>query len=80
MDSVNGCEENLHNALNKSGRHFFPPSPPVVFRLVIESTFSRIAGAFGKEGGWGGGGVRIRDRLLFVFGVVGSGHTRRLYI
>lgn len=50
---MNGCEENLHNALNKSGRHFFSPSPPVVFRLVIESTFSRIAGAFGKEGGVG---------------------------
>lgn len=28
---------------------------------------------------WGWGGVRIRDRRLFVFGVVGSGHTRRPY-
>lgn len=67
MDSVNGFEKNLHNALNKSGRHF-SPSPPVVFRLVIESTFPRIAGAFGR-------GFQNKGQAAFCFGVVGSGHT-----
>ncbi len=61
-------EKNLHRALNKSSIHF-SPSPSVVFWLVIESTFPRIAGSSS------GGGFQNKGQAAFCLGVVGSGHT-----
>lgn len=56
----------------KSGRHF-SPSPLVVFRLVIESTFPRITAAFGR-------GFQRKGQAAFCFGVVGNDHTCELHV
>lgn len=51
----------------------FSPSPLVVFRLVIESTFPRITAAFGR-------GFQNKGQAAFCFGAVGNDHTGELYL